>query len=59
MEGARDTEDGGVRFVRTVRLPGWGLVVCEPFGPFRYLVDPASSYMLVLKIKPCMSKHMP
>ena len=25
----------------------------------RYLVDPASSHMLVSKIKPCMSKHNP
>ena len=25
----------------------------------KYLVDPASSHMLVSKIKPCMSKHMP
>jgi hypothetical protein len=25
----------------------------------RYLVDPASSHMLVSKIKPCMSKHVP
>lgn len=24
-----------------------------------YLVDPASSHMLVSKIKPCMSKFMP
>ena len=24
-----------------------------------YLVDPASSHMLVSKIKPCMSKYMP
>ena len=24
---------------------------------FNYLVDPASSHMLVLKIKPCMSKY--
>ena len=24
-----------------------------------YLVDPASSHMLVLKIKPCMSKYIP
>ncbi len=23
----------------------------------RYLVDPASNHMLVLKIKPCMSKY--
>ena len=28
------------------------LLVC-----ITYLVDPASSYMLVSKIKPCMSKH--
>ncbi len=26
-------------------------------GDDRYLVDPASSYMLVSKIKPCMSKY--
>ena len=25
----------------------------------RYLVDPASSHMLVSKIKPCMSKYTP
>jgi hypothetical protein len=25
----------------------------------RYLVDPASSHMLVLRIKPCMSKYKP
>ena len=25
----------------------------------RYLVDPASSHMLVSKIKPCMCKHKP
>ena len=25
----------------------------------RYLVDPASSHMLVPKIKPCMSKYIP
>ena len=25
--------------------------------PMRYLVDPASSHMLVSKIKPCMSKY--
>ena len=24
---------------------------------FRYLVDPASSHMLVLRIKPCMSQY--
>ena len=26
-------------------------------GKGRYLVDPASSHMLVSKIKPCMSKY--
>jgi hypothetical protein len=33
---------------------------CRVFGVFRessYLVDPASSHMLVSKIKPCMSKY--
>ena len=35
----------------TVRGPGHGLTYC------RYLVDPASSHMLVSKIKPCMSKY--
>ena len=28
-----------------------------PFGLNSYLVDPASSHMLVSKIKPCMSKY--
>jgi hypothetical protein len=28
-------------------------------GNGRYLVDPASSHMLVSKIKPCMSKYKP
>ena len=28
-------------------------------GKGRYLVDPASSHMLVSKIKPCMSKYKP
>ena len=40
--------------------------VWSGFAPFRlaetlarYLVDPASSHMLVSKIKPCMSKYKP
>ena len=36
------------------------LVVLGPKGPIlesSYLVDPASSHMLVSKIKPCMSKY--
>ena len=41
------------------------LVFCERLKPFTtlrkkygsYLVDPASSHMLVSKIKPCMSKY--
>ena len=28
-------------------------------GQYNYLVDPASSHMLVSKIKPCMSKYTP
>lgn len=37
--------------------------LCPVFGPVAavslrsYLVDPASSHMLVSKIKPCMSKY--
>ena len=31
----------------------------EPKTPISYLVDPASSHMLVSKIKPCMSKYKP
>ena len=29
------------------------------FIKYSYLVDPASSHMLVSKIKPCMSKYIP
>ena len=29
------------------------------YAKARYLVDPASSHMLVSKIKPCMSKYKP
>ena len=39
----------------------WGLVrvgrVGVPGADGSYLVDPASSHMLVSKIKPCMSKY--
>ena len=47
---------GRVRSPPATRPPG-----CAPEPPPRprggYLVDPASSYMLVSKIKPCMSKY--
>ena len=45
---------------------GLGNELCRPSGAVRarkvslegsYLVDPASSHMLVSKIKPCMSKY--
>ena len=46
------------------KLPtfAWGLVSPQHSRPRRshtggYLVDPASSHMLVSKIKPCMSKY--
>jgi hypothetical protein len=49
----RDTVGGGVRGEAaadvTMRFHGYEC----------YLVDPASSHMLVSKIKPCMSKYMP
>jgi hypothetical protein len=36
----------------------WGRTSpCPPTGHGSYLVDPASSHMLVSKIKPCMSKY--
>ena len=39
----------------------WAVVVVASLGvarlPFGYLVDPASSHMLVSKIKPCMCKY--
>ncbi len=34
-----------------------GLVCCDYPNKGSYLVDPASSHMLVSKIKPCMSKY--
>jgi hypothetical protein len=35
-----------------------GFACCVPFrSDVSYLVDPASSHMLVSKIKPCMSKY--
>ena len=46
------TNSGPVRFIAAG-------AVCPPVGrmPDSYLVDPASSHMLVSKIKPCMSKY--
>jgi hypothetical protein len=38
-------------------LIGSGGPVCCPRWEDSYLVDPASSHMLVSKIKPCMSKY--
>ena len=35
------------------------IVVVLSFSTISYLVDPASSHMLVSKIKPCMSKYKP
>jgi hypothetical protein len=32
---------------------------CRSVYSRSYLVDPASSHMLVSKIKPCMSKYLP
>ncbi len=52
-----------LRFVRTTVGPFFGLVPCgSAWSRFDvdeecYLVDPASSHMLVSKIKPCMCKY--
>jgi hypothetical protein len=36
----------------------WGRTITKEAEPHdSYLVDPASSHMLVSKIKPCMSKY--
>jgi hypothetical protein len=39
------------------RRMGWGLTGPHAVWDSSYLVDPASSHMLVSKIKPCMSKY--
>ena len=47
-------------YLRLLRgLPLGGLAVFQPVprGDVSYLVDSASSHMLVSKIKPCMSKY--
>ena len=38
-------------------VPSGGRVQSPPPSHKSYLVDPASSHMLVSKIKPCMSKY--
>ena len=45
----RETNSHKERWPRAVRVFG--------YGESSYLVDPASSHMLVSKIKPCMSKY--
>ena len=40
----------------TIVVGGLYVFLREPM-PFSYLVDPASSHMLVSKTKPCMSKY--
>ena len=47
---------GSVLLVFVNSLRG-GFGRCGPFPNGSYLVDPASSHMLVSKIKPCMSKY--
>ena len=44
------------RLRRRRALASWKQEVSGP-PAWRYLVDPASSHMLVSKIKPCMSKY--
>ena len=39
------------------RMPGTGAHLIGASRSLGYLVDPASSHMLVSKIKPCMSKY--
>ena len=46
-------------YVCSICVPTVRLVACVLLPSFdsSYLVDPASSHMLVSKIKPCMSKY--
>ena len=55
-----DENDAFSRFVRATAGARRGLAAVRvPGRPFEecYLVDPASSHMLVSKIKPCMCKY--
>ena len=52
--------DGGMNEIRVTKASDCRTRVddCRESGPESgYLVDPASSHMLVSKIKPCMSKY--
>lgn len=58
----RSRDDGGEPPTCDFRSPRTGSTSSPPaHSPVRvaYLVDPASSHMLVSKIKPCMSKYVP
>ena len=47
----------GIRAGSVVALLGWLRPPVQRSSQGSYLVDPASSHMLVSKIKPCMSKY--
>ena len=53
----RAMDSWGVALLRllTAGVSSWVASQDQIYG--RYLVDPASSHMLVSKIKPCMSKY--
>jgi hypothetical protein len=58
--GVRKGVDGMNVWVSGLLHRGFGcsyVRVIRSFGDESYLVDPASSHMLVSKIKPCMSKY--
>ena len=46
-----------LRTIRHASYAGVPRVATSACGSLGYLVDPASSHMLVSKIKPCMSKY--
>ena len=51
-------DGGNSQAAEGLHVPGLlvgGMALCP--GPGSYLVDPASSHMLVSKIKPCMSEY--
>ena len=62
MDGRGGADGDALRFASLrllcfVFLFGLGTSAGRNDGAHSYLVDPASSHMLVSKIKPCMSKY--
>ena len=55
--GSLSKRHASLRGLRSAPFRGWPLLVGSGADRIRYLVDPASSHMLVSKTKPCKSKY--